>query len=82
LTTESRGDEEVGQPEAVLQVQQQVDDACLIDTSSADTGSSRARIFGCSASARGDADALLLSAGEELARVAAGVGAAQPDDIQ
>ena len=52
-----------------------------IDTSSADTGSSSARIFGCSAKRPRDADALLLPAGE-LSGVAAGVFAPQPDDPQ
>ena len=45
-------DEDVGEPEALLQVAQQVEDLRRIETSSAETGSSQTISFGSTASAR------------------------------
>ena len=46
------GDEEIRQPELVLEIVEQVEDLAWIDTSSAETGSSQTRNSGLRASAR------------------------------
>ena len=75
------GDEQIGQPELLLQVEQQVDDAGLDRHVERRHRFVEGQDLGLQRQRPRDADALLLPAGE-LSRVAAGVFAPQPDDAQ
>ena len=75
------GDEQIGQAEIALQIQQEVDDPRLDRHVQRRDRLIQCEDLGLQGQRAGDPDALLLPAGE-LPGVAAGVGTAQPDDLQ
>ena len=74
-------DEEVGQPEVALQLDEQVQDLGLDRDVERRDGSSATISFGCSDERARDADALALAAGE-LVRVAVERARAEPDALE